>query len=94
MKELERIKREKIDPDLLSRIKTQLKGNLMLGLESTSSRMNRLGKMEVYLNDFISLDDIISQINQVTAEQVLEVAEELLHPDHLLTVIFTPTEDK
>ena len=94
MKELERIKREKIDPDLLSRIKTQLKGNLMLGLESTSSRMNRLGKMEVYLNDFISLDDIINQINQVTAEQVLEVAEELLRPENLLTVIFTPTEDK
>jgi predicted Zn-dependent peptidase len=66
----------------------------MLGLESTSSRMNRLGKMEVYLQEFVSLDEIINNINQVTADQVLETANELLSPENLLTVIFTPTEDK
>ncbi len=93
MQELERIRREKLDDELLARIKTQLKGNLMLGLESTSSRMSRLGKMEVYVNDFISLDDIVNKINQVTSEQVLEVAEELLKPENLLTVIFTPSEE-
>ena len=92
--EFDKVLADKIDENELARIKTQLKGNLMLGLESTSSRMNRLGKMEVYLKDYVSLDDIINNINQVTAEQVREVANELLNPDDLLTVIFTPLEDR
>lgn len=91
-KEFKRLREEKIVPGSLARIKNQLKGNLMLGLESTSARMNRLGKMELYINNFISLDDIIVNINKVTAEQVMETAEELLHPDNLLSVIFTPME--
>jgi len=94
LKEFKQMRNKKISQSELNRIKTQLKGNLMLGLESTSSRMNRLGKMEVYLNEFISLDDIIIKINKVTAEQVREVANELLNPDELLTVVFTPTEAK
>ena len=92
--EFEKFREIKIDDDELNRIKNQLKGNLMLGLESTLSRMYRLAKLEIYLNDFISLDDIINKINQVTAEQVMEVAEELLQPRNLLTVIFTPSEAK
>ena len=92
--EFEKFRQTKIDDDELKRIKNQLKGNLMLGLESTLSRMYRLAKLEIYLNDFISLDDIINKINQVTAEQVMEVAEELLQPRNLLTVIFTPSEAK
>ena len=94
LQEFEKIRSQKIEPVELARIKAQLKGNLMLGLESTSSRMSRLGKMEVYLNEFISLDDIINNINQVTTEQVIESANELLNPDDLLMVIFTPSEDK
>jgi len=92
--EFKKVCADKIDEHELARLKNQLKGNLMLGLESTSSRMNRLGKMEVYLKDYVSLDDIINKINQVTAEQVREVANELLNPDDLLTVIFTPLEDR
>jgi predicted Zn-dependent peptidase len=94
LKEFKEMRNKKISSTELNRIKTQLKGNLMLGLESTSSRMNRLGKMEVYLNEFIYLDDIITKINKVTAEQVREVANELLDPEELLTVVFTPTEAK
>ena len=92
--EFDKIMRVKIADDEIDRIKAQLKGNLMLGLESTSSRMYRLAKMEVHLNKFISLDDTINKINQVTAEQVLETANELLTPDNLLSVIFTPSEEK
>ncbi|NQS99047.1 MAG: insulinase family protein [candidate division Zixibacteria bacterium] len=92
--EFDKIMRVKIADDEIDRIKAQLKGNLMLGLESTSSRMYRLAKMEVHLNKFITLDDTINKINQVTAEQVLETANELLTPDNLLSVIFTPSEEK
>jgi len=89
-KEYDRARKELLSNDELERIKTQLKGNLMLGLESTSSRMNRLAKMEIYLNDFISLDQVIKEIDIVTAEQVLEVAQELLQPEQAVTVFFIP----
>lgn len=93
MKEFERLRNEPLDSTELSRIKTQLKGNLMLGLESTSSRMNRLAKMEMYLNKFITLEDLVNNINQVTAQQVQDVADDLLGESHLFTVIFTPMEE-
>ncbi|MBL7192189.1 insulinase family protein [bacterium] len=93
LKEFKRLCTEPLHSSELSRIKNQLKGNLMLGLESTSSRMNRLAKMEVYLQQFVTLEDLINNINQVSAEQVLEVANELFHDSRLFTVIFTPTEE-
>jgi len=89
-KEYDKLRKEGISPDELARLKNQLKGNLMLALESTSSRMQRLAKMEVYLNNFVSLDSIVEAINKVTAKQVMDIAEELLEPKEATTVIFSP----
>jgi predicted Zn-dependent peptidase len=50
--------------------KEQLKGSLILSLESTSSRMNRLGKNELMLGRHHTLDEIITRIEQVTMEDV------------------------
>jgi predicted Zn-dependent peptidase len=88
--EFGKIIKDKITAHELARIKAQLKGNLMLGLEGTSSRMNRLAKMEIYLHDFISLDSIIEEIDKVQLEEVVEVANEVLDRNKLLTIIFTP----
>ena len=74
----------------LVRLKDQLKGNLMLGLEQVSSRMYRLAKMELYLKDYLSLDDILHLIDNVTAEEVLAVAQRLLQPEDQLITILTP----
>ncbi|TVX97614.1 M16 family metallopeptidase [Cohnella terricola] len=49
----------------LSRGKEQLKGNLILSLESTSSRMNRLGKNELMLGRHYTLDEMLDRIDQV-----------------------------
>lgn len=89
-KEYDRLRTERITEAELNRIKTQLKGNLMLGLESTSSRMQRLAKMEIYLKDFVTLDSIIEEIDKVTVEQVKDIAEELFNPKDATTVIFLP----
>ena len=92
--EFNRLRNELVDEDEISRIKNQLKGNLMLGLESTSSRMHRLAKMEVYINDFVSLDRILEEINKVTAENVMEIAQDILDPDKMLTTVFLPSKDE
>ena len=54
----------------ISRGKEQLKGNLILSLESTSSRMNRIGKNELMLGRHQSLDDMLARIDRVTLNDV------------------------
>lgn len=53
--------------------KEQLKGGLILSLESTGSRMNRLGKNELMIGRHDSLDDMITRIEAVTTEDIKEV---------------------
>ncbi|SFA76825.1 Predicted Zn-dependent peptidase [Lentibacillus halodurans] len=55
--------------------KEQLKGNLMLSLESTSSRMSRNGRNELLLNEHRSLDDMIKQIDAVNHEKMQQVID-------------------
>lgn len=54
----------------LSRGKEQLKGNLILSLESTSSRMNRLGKNELMLGRHYTLDEMLERIDQVSMDDI------------------------
>jgi len=64
--------------DELQKGKEQVKGSMMLSLESTSSRMSRLGKNELLLGRDIPLDDTLDAINGVTVADVRAVAAELL----------------
>lgn len=66
-----------ITPKELNKGKEQLKGSLMLSLESTNSRMSRLGKNELLLGRHFSLDEIIAKIDRVDHDSVLAVAREL-----------------
>ena len=83
------IKKKEID-----RAKSQLKGSLMLGLESTSNRMIRLGSSELYFGELTSQDAILKMIDDVTIDQVEEVAQELFHDSRFITIIFRPEEKK
>ncbi len=74
----------------LEKKKSELKGNLLLGLESTSNRMSRLAKMEIYLQRFNTLDDVIRSIENVSVEDVLEVVEEFLTEERLVKTIMKP----
>lgn len=89
-RELNNLKSSAISGQELQRVKSQLKGNLMLGLESTSSRMNRLAKMEIYLQKYFSLDETLQEIESVTEADVMEVANELFDEERLHTTILKP----
>ncbi len=89
-KELKRITTEKISEKELSKIKSQIKGSLMLSLESTSSRMMKLARMEIYSGKFETLDSTIKAIDSVTAEQVMEVANEIFTDENLSITIIKP----
>lgn len=65
----------------LTKTKEQLKGGLLLGLESSSSRMSRIGKMEITLGKHITLDEVVAKIDKVTLEDIKEAGEQLFTPD-------------
>lgn len=62
----------------LSRGKEQLKGNLILSLESTSSRMNRLGKNELMLGRHYTLDEMLDRIDRVTMDDLDEMMKRIM----------------
>ena len=65
----------------LKRAKDQLKGSLMLSLESSTARMSNLARQEMYYDHFVSMDEIIERIQAVTAEDLLQSANELFQPE-------------
>ncbi|MCR4437442.1 MAG: pitrilysin family protein [bacterium] len=92
--ELRTLCKNGIPEDELIRAKSQLKGNLVLALENTSSRMSRLAKLEIYLQSFCSLEETISQIEAVTVQDVHQVAAELLAEDRLILTRLEPKRRK
>ena len=63
LKEIGRLRKDSITSQELSHAKYQLKGNLLLALESTFNRMNRLARYELFLHDYVDLDQTINSIN-------------------------------
>ena len=76
LKELRKIRNQGIDSKELVKTKNHLKGNLMLGMESMSSRMSRLAKDELYMGRYYGLKDILREIDAVTPEQIHRLARE------------------
>lgn len=70
-----------LDAQELHRAKEQLKGSLMLSLESTANRMSRLAKAELFQEAILTADELMARIEAITAEDVHAVAQEVLWPD-------------
>ncbi|MEK6537895.1 MAG: insulinase family protein, partial [Nitrospirota bacterium] len=69
-----------------------MKGNLMLGLESTSNRMSRLARDEIYAGKFYAPDDIIKEINRITPSQIKGLANDLFKTEYLSLAILGPVK--
>lgn len=83
--ELRRLKNTPVGRGELERAKSQLKGNLMLGLESTGSRMSKAAKDELYFGRHVPVAEIMSDIDRVSSEQLWRLSQELFD-DRYLTV--------
>jgi len=81
--EFRRLKDEFISADELRRAKDHLKGSLMLSLESTSSRMSNLARQELYFNRFMSMDEMLENIEAVSREEVQQVAQEFFRSEDI-----------
>lgn len=88
LKEFSELKQSPVPAEELRRAKDHLKGSLMLGLESTSSRMSNLARQEMHFRRFFSLDELVESIEAVTADGVQRVAQDFFDPRHVgLTIL-------
>jgi predicted Zn-dependent peptidase len=82
-----------LKPDELDRAKENLKGRILLSMESTSNRMSRLGKSLITDTELLSLDRIVAEIDAVEADALAELAEMLMAPERLSAAGIGPSED-
>ena len=92
LKELRELKKTGVAAEELKRAKDHLKGGLMLGLESTSSRMNRLAKHEMHFGAFMSMDAMLAAIGAVRHEEVQALVGELLDEERLALATLGPLD--
>lgn len=88
--EFTKLRKEGINQEELTNTKEQLKGELILGLESTANRMVRLTKDEIYLSRYVSLDEVITSIDRVKEEDIAVLAERFLNPSNYSISIVGP----
>ena len=92
-RELERLRRDPASSEELVRAKENLKGRVVLSLESTGARMNRLGSHILGGVPLLSVDEVIAGIDAVTREELVALAGELFAPERLSAAGIGPDED-
>jgi predicted Zn-dependent peptidase len=85
--ELAHVAADGLTAEEVARGKGMVKGSFVLGLEDTGSRMSRLAKSELLYGDMLSVDELLAQVDGVTADEVNAVAAELLSKDMTLAVL-------
>jgi predicted Zn-dependent peptidase len=85
--EFRTLKSEPVPAEELRRSKDQLKGSLMLSLESSTARMSSLARQEMYFDRFYTMDELIDKIESVTAEEVMELANEFFLTDSIAVTV-------
>ncbi len=88
--ELAKISAEGLPEDELTAGKSQLKGQITLSLESVSSRMYRAAGVELYGEEYKTLDELLSLVESITLEEVAAVSREFFSPDAQTVVSLGP----
>jgi predicted Zn-dependent peptidase len=81
--EFKNLKNEPVPAEELRRSKDQLKGSLMLSLESSTARMSNLARQEMYFDHFQDLDELIEKIEAVQVEDLQAIAQEFFQPESI-----------
>jgi predicted Zn-dependent peptidase len=92
--QLEEIASGRLRPQELERAKENLKGRIVLSMESTSNRMSRLGKSLVTGTELFSHERIVAEIDRVGPDELAALARELLAPERLSIAGIGPSEER
>ena len=89
-REFDKLLKKSVTKMELDRAKSQAKGSIMLGLESMGSRMMRIGRQELYYQRYYSLDSILSMIEAVSLDDIMDVAKDILDPSRYSLIKILP----
>jgi len=87
MAEFQALKETLLTAEELHRAKEQVKGNILLGLESSGSRMSNLARQEMYFNHFFSVEEVLERLDAVTADQVQFMAQKLFVSERIAVTL-------
>ncbi len=87
MEQFRRLKNEPLPADELRRAKDQLRGNLLLSLESSMSRMSNLARQQMHFNYFFGMQEILDKVEGITEDQVLAMANQLFQPERVAVTL-------
>jgi predicted Zn-dependent peptidase len=85
--EFRKLKSELVSQEELRRAKDQLKGSLMLSLESSTARMSNLARQEMYFDRFYGMDELIEKIEAVTAEEIKAFADQFFRTESIAVTV-------
>jgi predicted Zn-dependent peptidase len=94
LQEFRELREVEVPAEELRRAKDHLKGSLMLGLESTSSRMSHLARQELFFGRHVTLDEMLASIEAVSADDVQRVAHDLFLDDRLAATMVGPESSR
>jgi predicted Zn-dependent peptidase len=80
-KEIDTIRRKQLLPDVVDKIKRQMKGSYLLGLDDIYNRMSRLAKNEIYFERQQDVAMVLRGIDEITSDSIIETAEQFLNID-------------
>ena len=89
-RELHKMADKEVSPRRLNKAINQVKGSIILGLEGMGSRMMRIARQELYYGRYFTLDEVMDQVESVTASDIKRVAADLFDPAHFSTVELLP----
>ena len=89
---LEELTNQGITDTELHKGKEQLKGSLLLGLESTNSMMNRIGRAELMVGEYTEIETMIERIEEVSLENMKSLALEMFSQG-FATSLVGPTDE-
>ncbi len=92
VREMGRMRTERVEPEELERTKQQLKSSTLLALESTAARMNRVGRSVILGTELLSPEEIAERIEAVTAEDVMRLANDHLDTQKMYLSAVGPKE--
>ena len=94
IQELKRLREEPVPDAELQAAKEQLKGNLLLASENTDNRMTRLAKSEIYFNKFVTVEEVLKNIDKTKSEEVGNLAREIFNSEYLSLAVLGPVNKK
>ena len=93
--ELRKIRDQKVDVEEMNLNREQIKGNILMALESSYHRMSRMARMYLYYGRVLSVAEVVDAIEAVTAEAVIDESQQLFRPENcVMTLIGPPDKQK